>query len=271
MKKIITLLAVLAQFSLSPFASICHAANNNSADDRQAVYISDDLKIVPVVQREKNAQYHSTINASFPQISATTITPHTKEFNRVIRKAALSQIQQFNNYVREDYSHLQTLPLELQNNSLRMDYDINILQPGNAALVSVRLAVQGMQAGHAHPYHNFVSINFDLNTGKVLTLKSLFRHHAKYLELFSGYANQRLAAKLHDRWMIDSGTRPKLKNFAVWNIQTTGILITFPEYQVAPYVYGAQEVEVPYELLQDMLLPTSPVIACANNSDSCLE
>jgi len=69
--------------------------------------------------------------------------------------------------------------------------------------------------------------------------------------------------------MVTQGTKPESKNFKNWNLQADSILITFDEYQVAPYVYGTQEVEIPYSVLEKILSAKSPIADCAKDSKNC--
>jgi hypothetical protein len=103
----------------------------------------------------------------------------------------------------------------------------------------------------------------------VLTLNDLFKPKTKYLAVIANVAKQKLNEQLADKWMIAEGTQPLAKNFKNWNLENDGILITFDEYQVAPYANGAQEVEIPYADLKTMLSPRSVIYSCAQDPKSC--
>lgn len=153
---------------------------------------------------------------------------------------------------------------------MKVDYDVDIVKPKSGTIVSVRLTFEGMQAGRAHPYHNNRVVNFDLQTGKIISLNDLFKKNSNFLKLFAAYASKTLNQKLkQDNWMVQQGTKADVKNFKNWNLQADSILITFDEYQVAPYVYGAQEVEVPYSELKRVLSAKAPIADCAKDPKSC--
>ena len=244
-------------------------APTEDAKEREAIHIDQDFKIIPAMQHEANKQLSYIIDVEFPQISGKTLTAHAKEFNRLMGNMVKESMQQFKNYVKADVPHMQTLPESIRHNKLHIDYDIDLIKPVNHTFISVRLSIEGMQAGRAHPYHTYKVLNFDLNQGKVLTLNDIFKPGKNYLKAFAKYSNATLSKKLQDKWMIAKGTAPIPKNYQFWNIQSDGILITFNEYQVAPYANGAQEVEIPYPILQPLILSEAPVASCIKNSGSC--
>ncbi|HEX4045792.1 MAG TPA: RsiV family protein, partial [Gammaproteobacteria bacterium] len=122
----------------------------------------------------------------------------------------------------------------------------------------------------AHPYHHHFVLNYDLKNNQPLELGMLFNPNADYLTVLSTYTQMTLSNRhLPDKEMIAAGTAPKPENFRNWNIKPNGLLITFDEYQVAPYVNGTQTVLVPYSFLKSILNPTSPVTACVIHKKQC--
>jgi len=68
--------------------------------------------------------------------------------------------------------------------------------------------------------------------------------------------------------MIASGAKANPANFKNWNIQADSILITFDEYQVAPYTNGPQEVEIPFSELKNIFSPNALIISEATDASS---
>ncbi|MHB1949686.1 MAG: RsiV family protein [Gammaproteobacteria bacterium] len=270
MKKLIYLLFLLLATPITFAAEVPVAsATQETSAINEAILISDDWKIVPKVDKEESSESSYTIKATYPQIEGENLSIQAQEFNKLISNLANQEVQQFKKYVAADMPHMQTLPAEIRNNSLQTEYDIDVVKPGTKTLISVRLTVEGMQAGRAHPYHVHHVLNFDLTTGKVLTLNDLFKAKTKYLNVIANIATKKLNEKLTDKWMIAEGTKPLAKNFKNWNLENDGILITFDEYQVAPYVNGAQEVEISYADLKNILSPQSVIYTCVKNPNSC--
>jgi len=248
-------------------------ANSPSSEakeaEKESVSINAQMEIVATVKHEEDAQLPYTIDVSYPQITGENLSTQAKEFNRLVNEMVSKSVQQFKNYVKADMPHMQTLPESVKHNGFNINYDIDVVKPVNHILISLRLSIEGMQAGRAHPYHTHQVLNFDLNKGKVLTLKDLFKSRANYLSVFAKYASKELNDKLQDKWMINDGTAPLAKNYQLWNLEDDGILITFEEYQVAPYAAGPQEVEVPYSLLKNLVAPDAPIAVCAKAATGC--
>lgn len=269
MKRYICLFALLFSVSLAWAENAPVEEAQVSSPINEAIFIADDLKVIPNKDKEENLEQSFTIDAAYPQIEGTNLSFQAQQFNKLMSEMAAQEIQQFKKYVAADKVHMQTLPPEMRKNSLHMDYDIDVVKPGKTTLVSVRLKIEGMQAGRAHPYHTYHVLNMDVTTGKVLELKDIFKPGAKFLNVIASDAKKKLTEKLTDKWMIDEGTKPVAKNFKNWNLENDGLLITFEEYQVAPYVYGAQEIQIPYADLKNIISPKAVIYPCVLNPKDC--
>jgi len=246
--------AVFADEPVLAASSAPTLSDANKPHEEEAVELSQNSKIIPIERHEQNQDLHYTIDISYPQVTGPQLSKQEMDFNQQMSALVNQQIQQFIYYVKSDIPHFKTLPEELQKNSMSMDYDIDVVPFKNDRVISVRLATEMMQGGRPHPYHKHISFNFDVTQGKVLVLKNLFKPHARYLVAFSKYSASQLDAKLSDKFMIADGTKPVDKNYEIWNLDNDGFLITFDEYQVAPYVYGAQEVRVPFDVVQKLMV-----------------
>ena len=114
----------------------------------------------------------------------------------------------------------------------------------------------GYAEGAAHPYHYNMTFNYDLEQGKKLSLDELFRPDSNYLEAVSSYCIFDLSKRdIGFYGGFEQGAEPTPENYRNWNITSNGLMITFDEYQVAPYAAGAQTVVVPYEKLKTVIKP----------------
>lgn len=230
------------------------------------IQISDTLKIIPQTRHERNETLHYKIDIIYPQISGTHLPLAAKTFNQDVLALVAQQVNQFKTNIAEDKAHMLTLPREIQHNYFKMDYDIDVIFPQNVSIISLRLSAEGMQAGRAHPFHTHTALNFDFTHGKMLALNDLFKSHAAYLAVIAKYSQQHLShtLKQNDQWMLAEGTKANAKNYKNWNLEEDALLITFDEYQVAPYTYGAQEVEIPYAELKNLLSSKTVVVNESN-------
>lgn len=265
MKKIILLSALL-------FATQCAFAESPTTAAPNAesgiVLLTNTLKLIPKTQREENRSQSYVIDVTFPVISGD-LSDHAQQFNALIADLVKQEIDKFHRYLIQDRPHMMTLPEESRNNSLRIDYDVDVVKTDKDPIVSIRLSIEGFQAGRPHPYHVHRVLNYDLASGQVLTLENLFKPKSKYLAVIAKYAHAKLNEKLEDKWMIGDGTKPIAKNYQVWNLENNALLITFEEYQVAAYIYGSQEIEIPYSALKSIISPTAPIYPCAEDPQVC--
>ncbi|MBS0431685.1 MAG: DUF3298 domain-containing protein [Proteobacteria bacterium] len=148
--------------------------------------------------------------------------------------------------------------------------------------VSVRET--GMQdTGGAHPLPIDSTIVYDAQTHRTVTLDDLFAQSDAARKALADYARVELTNKMmaqapkpgegspeaikewktNAKQMIDEGTEPTAQNFANFAVRagsspadaSPGLTLIFPPYQVAPYVYGTQTVDVPTRLFAEYLKP----------------
>lgn len=105
--------------------------------------------------------------------------------------------------------------------------------------------------GGANEIQNLKAFNYDLKNQKEVALADLFPGVPDYLDNISNIVRADLISELGaasdghtPTEMINQGTEPVLENFSnfVFNDQT--VIFYFPKYQVAPGVFGEQNVPV---------------------------
>lgn len=160
---------------------------------------------------------------------------------------------------------------------LKVDFSVASRMP---RFVSIR--ERGMaDTGGAHPIPIDGSFVYDAKAGKLITLNDLFtdpdqarRRLAdmtrKTLEkqlLANVPGGNKTSAKVRKEWidnmrsMIEGGTQPTQQNFSEFVVlagagdKASGLQLIFSPYQVAPYVYGTQTVDVPVDAFADLLKP----------------
>ncbi len=158
---------------------------------------------------------------------------------------------------------------------LKIDFSVAARMP---RFVSVR--EKGMAAtGGAHPIPIDGSFVYDVQAQKVIGLDDLFDDPAKARRVLAGFARAALEKKLlaevpggseaspearrewkrNMREMIEDGTAPTRQNFSEFVVlagagdKASGLELIFSPYQVAPYVYGTQTVDVPVDVFAGLL------------------
>ncbi len=118
------------------------------------------------------------------------------------------------------------------------------------SVISIVFNVYTFEGG-AHGSTNFYSINYSTKDKTEIKLADLFPGQADYLQKISDYCKTDLTKQItkamgstDGSWIAD-GAGPKEENYSIFLINKDGVVIYFPQYQVAPYVAGDFEVKVP--------------------------
>lgn len=190
-------------------------------------------------------------------------------FNRITRDIIQQEVLAFKNQVNKTQKFQNNLPSSRIKNDFYIDYDTSVIKSNKNHIISLRFSMQGYNAGMAHPYHYHRVLNYDLEEKQVIELSDLFLPDSNYLDVLSNYTRGVLSTRLTNKEMVNKGTEATAENFKNWNIKPNGLLITFEEYQVAPYVNGAQTVLVPYSVLKRVISNHSPIAWCVNHKRGC--
>jgi len=109
--------------------------------------------------------------------------------------------------------------------------------------------------GGVHPGHNIVTITFDTAENAIVSLSDFFAGERNYLQLLSSLTEKALFDQYPDLDFAFSdptfrkGFAPAKENFSHWALSNHGLIIFFPEYQVAPYAAGALYITIPYQAI----------------------
>ena len=269
MKKTLLLCLVLSALSPAAYADE-DTVDNDNTDKKQIYHLSGDVNLVPTVKVEYGKP-RIVIKEVYPVIESETQDDNIDNFNQLIDSMLKEDIARFTQEVKDNQSAQATLEKSAIKNDLTIDFDTSIVNTGKNPIISIRFTMQTYIAGMAHPAHYHRVLNYDLYNGHQLTLTDLFQPNSDYLTILSDYTKNVLSKRLKDKEMIAVGTAPKEENFKNWNINPHGLLITFDEAKVAPYVYGTQSVLVPYSILKSVMLPKSAISNCLLHRKRCLQ
>lgn len=113
--------------------------------------------------------------------------------------------------------------------------------------------------GAAHPGTYSITLNYDLEQGKELALADLFLPNSNYLVMIADYCKAELSKQPFYDGAFTTGADPIAENYRNWNITPNGLMITFDEYQVAPYAAGPQVVQIPVDHIRQIADPNGPL------------
>ena len=191
-----------------------------------------------------------TIKAQIPQLTGSGDT-RVLAFNQLVNNRLTSEIDIW----RQSF---QQLPITPNSNGSSLDLRYTLIsQIGD--LWSFKFDFWFYSDGAAHPGLNSTTLNYDLAQARELVLGDLFLPNSNYLEIISNYCINVLNQQPYADSFFLEGAKPTSENYRNWNITPEGLLITFDEYQVAPYAAGPQQVTVPYNQLSAAINPQGPL------------
>lgn len=206
-------------------------------------------KLVTLVSKELNETNQTppfTIEAQTPQLTGNE-DARVIAFNQRLSQLVTTEVDTW----RQSFLQI-TAPNIGKGSSLDITFT-PLSQIGD--LWSFKFDFRFYSDGAAHPGLYSITINYDLNQGRELTLADLFLPNSNYLEVISKYCITELGKQPGFEGPFAEGAKPTPENYHNWNIAPEGLLITFDMYQVAPGASGPQQVLIPYAELRGIIDP----------------
>lgn len=206
------------------------------------------ISILPTMVDVSEDSYLLGISGSYPQFPQADSV-----FNKKIADAINAETSEFKKIASENYQAQLATGGDAfqkrfeQGEMYTLFWSTEVIQSNNN-YISV-LILQESYTGGAHGSHIARSFNYDVKNKKVIAITDL-----KSLDQISQQSRISLKQQFQEKeaWndeiqdWIDEGTDPaKSENFKVFTMTPDVVTIYFNEYQVAPYVYGEQQVVIP--------------------------
>jgi hypothetical protein len=198
-----------------------------------------------------------TYELTFPKVQGLADATVQDTVNAEIRAEMTAAVDEFVTAAKE----FPAPPPNLadQRSGLTGTYEVSRLDD---RLASFRVRLSTYLAGAAHPAAASRTYNYDLASGKRLALADLFTAGSAYLQTLSELSRQLLATQpgfADLQSFVQPGTEPTAGNFDGWTLTDQDLVVTFDEYQVAPYAMGMPHVSIPFASLRLLLDPAGPL------------
>jgi hypothetical protein len=234
-------------------ATSAAAALPATATAAVALYQQVTLTSVPAEEDGKSPDYKITTQT--PALTGSNAF-QVQAFNSAARTLVRSMVDDYKNHVKQ----MPSAPISASS-TFDVKYQL-VSPPGN--IYSIKFETEGYVAGMAHPYHLIYVLNYDLEKGTHPALSDLFLPNSNYLQALSSWCAAQLSTRDIDFKDFSQGADPTPDNYKNWNITADGLMITFDEYQVAPYAAGPQTVTVPFHELTNLIDPKGPLATLAH-------
>jgi Protein of unknown function (DUF3298) len=133
---------------------------------------------------------------------------------------------------------------------LKGKYTAQILKNGN---VSVLFEYEEYTPGAVHPWGVMASMNYDTRSARFLRLSDLFRPGSKYVSRLSEISIHELQQREYEETAIRHGAGPVEKNFEVFTLTDTELVVHFQQYQVAAGAVPSEQVSIALTELAPLL------------------
>jgi hypothetical protein len=209
-----------------------------------------ELKSSPF--REDNPAPIYTITAEIPYLDPST-HPAVQAFNATLKSIVDAEVAAFKGSMAE----MPETPISA-GSSLDIKYAL-IGQKGN--IWSIQFNIMGYSDGAAHPYTYSVTVNYDLQNIKQLTLEDVFLPGSNYLQVLSDMCKTELTNRnIGYDAAFSQGAEPTPQNYKNWNVSNEGFfVITFDQGQVGPYAAGPQIITIPFSSLIGVINAQGPL------------
>ncbi|MGE5072817.1 MAG: RsiV family protein [Anaerolineae bacterium] len=200
--------------------------------------------------QEQGEPFGYTVKAQVPVLVGSQ-DPRVSNFNAEMKALVDNTIAAFK-------QNLANLPLTPESTASTFDLHYNVLSPPGS-MISIKFDIQTYYSGAAHPGDVSQTITYDLQAGRDVALGDLFIPNADFLTAVSKYCVAQLNTRDIGFQGFELGATATLQNYRNWNITSDGLMITFDEYQVAPYAAGPQTIIIPYKALAPLIRANGPL------------
>ena len=229
-------------------STIPAAATARPTDTAVPLYQQVAMSTAALQEQDQSSSY--TINAQIPVLIGSR-DPRVQAFNAEMKNAVDIAVAAF----EQNLSNITPTP-NSTSSYFQLRYSV-LSPPGD--ILSVKFDIQTFYTGAAHPGDASQTATFDLGHGQDVTLAGLFQPGSDYLAAISKYCSAQLSTRDIGFQGFELGATATVQNYRNWNITADGLMITFDEYQVAPYAAGPQTVVIPYKELTRIIQPTGPL------------
>lgn len=243
---------VLTGLLLVAFSGWAMARESKAGDS----YRQDGVQIT--CEEKKYSGDNLEVNLKIPVITGMTDTGVQSALNALFGKSVSDEEKAITEQVEEYLEEATKSDFPLRTFQLYSDYKVTYNRNG---LLSVTCEIYEYTGGaHGMTFRN--SYNIDLDTGRELALKDLFKEGAGYKDIINREIERQIAADPDKYFMdVEWGFKTISDNQAFYIVDAEGsvssvdyqdLVVYFGLYEIAPYASGIPEFKIPFTLIKDV-------------------
>jgi len=237
-KKISIILMLFTLIALLPSCSTSFEQVENPIRPEVSPSVVDEHNIQLGIKSIIEEDDYETIAVHYP------VTGYEK-VDHSLSAFASNRIELFKQETADTYlSNEENWPYELH-----IEYEIVYKTSRHLSL----LFKESKYLGGAQPISTIYTFNFNLEQGRELALKDLFKGSSAYLEILSQYVydqlidDNALKIALDEEWVV-RGSSALESNFKHFLFTNDGIIIIFEKYQIGPAFIGEPQLVIPFDV-----------------------
>lgn len=213
-----------------------------SGSSENIPYFKESEHVTKKILTEETSEYKITYE--YPQLKGL----ESKEVQEALNASFAPNPKQIKGSFLEARADQARWEGELFQSFNNTTYDIGYLSP---ELLSIKITKSEYLGYEAHDHQNALTATYDLKTGKQLQLTDVVQDMDQLVRLVSAELNIR-GDGFPNSYRPEELTAKELDKFVLTD---QGLVIVFDPYEVAPFGIGYVEVLIPYNLLEDVLIP----------------
>lgn len=172
-----------------------------------------------------------------------------QQLNNVIQNDIISFLNDLKMQGKEYYEECKRLKVEPKDYFAIVDYDV---YKNNSNILSIAVHYSEYTGG-AHGMNYEKNYNIDVNTGKVLDLKDLFKEGTNYKDIINKEISKQIAVKnsVKDACKIEGFE--SIEENQCFSIENNNLVIVFQRGDIAPYCMGSLKFNIPLNQYKDIL------------------
>lgn len=147
--------------------------------------------------------------------------------------------------------------INLENPYIEITYNINEVNIKNNNIISIVFNIKSL-IDRTHPNDDFYTINYNITTGKIITIDDLILKNNDILNIFSSVSyetlkdNEKIKQYINETNLKNSFDNNKI-TYQIFAFDKQGIIIYFNTYSLAPFAAGNFSVSIPYSKLDNII------------------
>lgn len=247
MKKIFCLgLIGMLSFGATSFTKVISISQAMSNAYVQGIQITAQPEVKVSTKEVKDSEEAYKINLQIPVLEGIQDTKIQTSINIFIEKDALAFAEEIKGQGLESATYSRKQGWVVRPYEASTSYKVTYNQKN---IVSIACTYYRDTLG-AHGNSETKTFNFDLNTGKQLTLKDLFDENENYLSAINGEIQKQIKLNPTEYFSKKDQGFVSIRSDQPFGIEDGNVIIYFDPYEIAPYSTGAPQFKLPFSLFK---------------------